>query len=507
MTSGPSPPPSTGVSPVHPPAGVGAAPATSEAWLRRMAPWVAAGLLAGALLLAYLGKAVCLDGETGFLGRTRYCYSDVRVLWSFRGFDVDAVPYAGPPPGYPVAYSFEYPPGMAFPAWLIALATDSRRGFFNLHAVSFAVAAFVALAGLDRALTTRVDGRPGPQAVPRGPVAGRSRWRLLGLALSPGLVLFGMQNWDLWVVAVVALGLGAAARGHPWAAAVSFGVGAAVKWWPALLVVVLLTGPWAPAARTDGRWPRHLPGISLDLRPALVAAATWAAWQLPALAVSPTGWWQALSFHLQRSANYDSTAAAIANVGQTLAPGWFWSAPYTTIYTVVSLSLLVAGAGYVIYRLGRHTLAPADATLALVALFLFTGKVFSPQFVLWLLPVAVVATVSWTPVLAVEASNAAVWLLYAPWLGNFDQQGFAGFLEAAQGLSVVRSLAVAWLVAAALWPPHHRPGGGVAREPGPEAAAGSTRPTQRGRKAPTRSSASPATPATRRVSPTPAYQA
>lgn len=76
---------------------------------------------------------------------------------------------------------------------------------------------------------------------------------------------------------------------------------------------------------------------------------------------------------------------------------------------------------------------------------------FSPQFIVWLLPVAVVSRVGWTPVLAVEATNAAVWLLYGPWMAHHQDAAFSGFLVAAQAMSVVRAAAVAWLVVAALW--------------------------------------------------------
>ncbi len=395
----------------------------------RAALWVSLAVLGGTLLLAYGGKAVCLDGEPGFWGVTRYCYSDVRVLWGYRGFDVDALPYAGVPPGYPVDYTFEYPPGLAFPAWLIALATDSRAAFFNLHAVTFAAAAVATLWQLERALTDLArTGRP------------RSRWRLLGFALSPGLVLFGMQNWDLWAVVLVAAGLAAAARRRPMHAAVWFGLGAAVKWWPALLVVTLLVGPWAPRDR----------GRRLALRPAAVAAGVWALAQLPAVVVSPTAWARSLAFHLERGANLDSAVSALGSVGAELLPGRFWGGGFTTLATVVSLTLLLVGTAYISWRLERGNVDPGDAALALVALFLFTSKVFSPQFVLWLLPVAVLSTVSWTPVLAVEASNAGVWLLYGPWMALGAEPRFAGLLRAAQGMAVVRWATVGWLVTVAL---------------------------------------------------------
>lgn len=424
---------------------------------QRLAPWVAGAALVVTFGLAYAGKAVCLGGEDGFWGMTRYCYSDVRILWSFRGFDVDAVPYAEPPADYPTEYTLEYPPGMAFPAYLIGLLVDTQRGFFNVHALTFAAAVGAGLVALDRALQAiRGDTR----------LRCRSRWRTLGFALSPGLILFGLQNWDLWPVGLVALGLSAAARRRPHAAAVWFGLGAATKWWPALLVVLLLAGPWAPEERPSRRRPTI---AGLHWRPAAVAAGAWAAVQVPAVLINAEGWWAALRFHLTRPANLDSAISAIARFGGTVAPGAFWGDTFTDLWTVASLSLLVAGAWYVAGRLRTGAIDPGDAALALVALFLLTSKVFSPQFIVWLLPVAVVSRVGWMPVLAVEATNAAVWLLYGPWMAHHQDAEFSGFLVAAQAMSVVRAAAVAWLVVAALW--HDR----FVQPPAPMAAASAGR--------------------------------
>ena len=414
--------------------------------LERAAPWLAAVLLVGTLTLSYVGKAVCIAEEAGFWGITRYCYSDVRVLWSFRGFDVDALPYAGAPPGYVEDYPIEYPPGLAFGAHAIALATETRRSFFNLHALTFAVAAAVAMWQLDRAL--------------RG--MGLRRTRLLGFALSPALVLFGMLNWDLWPVALVAGGLAAAVRRRPVLAGVLFGLGAAVKWWPALLVPLLLVGLWAPEERADAEGGTYRGD---RFNPAFAAAGAWALVQIPALVISPSGWWAAITFHLQRPPNLDSAYAAISTLGNYLWPSGFWVGPpddqflrltYTELTTWLTIGLMAIGLVHVYRRLERGDLRPGNAALALIALFLLTGKVFSPQFVLWLLPVAVVATVPWTSILAVEFTNALVWALYGPWMGHINDPRYGGFLHASQGMTVLRSAMLVWVVVAALSARHEQ---------------------------------------------------
>lgn len=81
----------------------------------------------------------------------------------------------------------------------------------------------------------------------------------------------------------------------------------------------------------------------------------------------------------------------------------------------VSLAVLVLGAAVVVRRLPRRLVDPVDAMLALVALFLVTSKVFSVQFVLWLLPLLVLSRVPARRLVLVQLVGSAVWLLYAPW--------------------------------------------------------------------------------------------
>ena len=198
-----------------------------------------------------------------------------------------------------------------------------------------------------------------------------------------------------------------------------------------------------------GRWsPRR--GRAIDLRPGLVAFAAWLVPQVPALLVGPGRWWDAIWVHLRRSPNLDSTVAALEHLGSSLWPGAFWDGGFARLVTVVTLGALAGGAVLVARRLRSGRLSPTDAALALVGLFLLTSKVFSPQFVLWILPLAVAAGVSWWPVVAVEATNAAVWLLFAPWLATPEMAEGDPLLIAAQAASVLRTVAVAWLVLAAV---------------------------------------------------------
>ncbi len=382
---------------------------------------VAALLFAAVLVLSWAGKAVCIDGENGFWRVTRYCYSDISILWSFRGFDVDALPYAGAPAGYVTDYVFEYPPGLGFGAWFIALLTDTRRGFFTLTGLTLAASAMATFAA-----ATWVVLRDQ-----------RDPTRLLLLALSPALLLFAFQNWDLWAVAPAFLAVAALASGRRELAAVLIGVGFAMKWWPGLLGLLLVWGPWAAA--------HDLPRAE-RFRAPMIAAGVGLLAQVPAILASPAGWVEAHLFHARRTTNLESGLQGIHDLGQYLAPSGFWDGGWWTLVSIASLGVLVGGLALVGRRLRDDAIDPQDAALAIVALFLLSSRVASPQFVLWLVPFVVVSRVSVLPLVVVEALNAVNWLLYGPALAGGDR----GFLHAAQAVGLLRRVAVGWLVYEAL---------------------------------------------------------
>lgn len=394
---------------------------------RRTIVLVAAGLFLVVLGLSWWGKEVCLDGERGFWAITRYCYSDVHILWSFRGFDVDAVPYAGAPVGYVENYVFEYPTGLGFGAWVLALLTDSRRGFFNLNAFTLAICAIVAFVACARVLR-RAD---------------RSPWWLLGMALSPALLLFGFQNWDLWAVAPAVLGVSWAQRGRPVGAAVWFAIGTAMKWWPGLLLLLVAFGVWAPGAvdnpdpGTKARW-----WASRRWRPVVVWLGVTALLQAPALVISVRGWVDAHLFHLRRTTNIESGLQGLHDLGGHLWPGSFWDNGFWRLLSVGSLLVLVGLLVVIGRRLHQRTIDPLDAALAIVTLFLVTSRVASPQFLLWLIPFAVIARANWLPILAAEMLNAINWLLYGPVLAGGDQ----GFTRASQAVGLLRWFVLLWVL-------------------------------------------------------------
>jgi hypothetical protein len=127
----------------------------------------------------------------------------------------------------------------------------------------------------------------------------------------------------------------------------------------------------------------------------------------PFVALSPGGTWGLVSYHLDRPLQIESTGGAyllglnvLADVpvrvttsfGSQGLPG---GGP--DVIAAISTVLLVSGLAAIAWTLLvllRRARPPADARLALaaacasIALLLATGKVLSPQFLIWLLPVA-----------------------------------------------------------------------------------------------------------------------
>src|SRR5690606_18696927 len=80
---------------------------------------------------------------------------------------------------------------------------------------------------------------------------------------------------------------------------------------------------------------------------------------------------------------------------------------------MVSLALLCLGIAAVTLGAPRRPRLAQICFLALAA-FMITNKVWSPQFVLWLVPLAVLARPNWRPLALWQA--AEVWYFFAIWL-------------------------------------------------------------------------------------------
>jgi uncharacterized membrane protein len=225
-------------------------------------------------------------------------------------------------------------------------------------------------------------------------------WDAALVALSPLVVVHAFTNFDTLAVACATGGMLALARRRPWLAGVLLGVGGAFKFYPLLLLLpVLLVG-----------LRRRQIGISA--RTIAGALLTWLAINLPVALLWPAGWWEFFRLNQTRPADPDSLYFVVSyftgwqGFDGTLADG---QTP-EILNAVVAVLLVLACIG--IAALAFYAPRPprlASLAFLLVAAFLLVNKVWSPQYSLWLVPLAVLALPRWRLVLAWMAIDALVW--------------------------------------------------------------------------------------------------
>jgi uncharacterized membrane protein len=309
--------------------------------------------------LGFLDKAACRAGawNTAVGEFQAHCYTDIYPLYYAEGLSDGKIPYVGHHVEYPVLIGA----AMQAVAWLVRPISNPfirGREFFDLTVVLLAL---FALAGV---LATGYLAGPG------------RRWTALLVALSPAVILAAFINWDLIVMGLVAVSMAAWAARRLVLAGVLLGLGIATKFYPVvffgpLLLLCLRAGRMRAFWITTGS-----------------AAAAWLAVNLPVMIVATTGWdtfyW--LSDH--RPADWGSIWYFLEYLRWPLLGTG-------TVTTLNELSLAVfclACAGIAVLALAapRRPRLPQLFFLTLAA-FLMTSKVWSPQYVIWLTPLVVLA--------------------------------------------------------------------------------------------------------------------
>jgi len=342
----------------------------------RAGVWVLLGLSCLTLALGWVQKAPCrTHAWRAEYQYTRMCYSDVFALYFAEGLAEGKTPYAEHPVEYPVVIGGLMAAGAEVAALFPREERPSR--FFDVTAL------LLAGCGLVMAATTiGLAGR-------------RRRWDAAMVALAPVLVLHAYTNWDLAAAALTGLGLLAWARCRPGWAGVWLGLGTATKLYPVLLLVPL----FLLCLRM-----RRLPEFR---RTALAAALSWLAVNLPIWWAYPDAFGRFYSLNRTRAADWDSLWFALQHVrGRPLDPGLAAGAAPTVLNALAAAGFLLGLAGIAALAL-RAPVRPRLAQLAFLTLvaFLLSNKVFSPQYSIWLLPLAVLARPRWPAFLGWQVSE------------------------------------------------------------------------------------------------------
>lgn len=374
-------------------------------------------------ILAVVSKSACRTHGWGMPNVYRgICYSDWASLYGARGFADD--PWA-PFTGAGADAAFEYPVLMSVIASLTSLLVP-RSENLSLQTLSyFDINTFFVV--LLWAVVVIAVAKS----------AGRRPWDAAIVAASPAMAFAATVNWDMWAVAFLALGLLALGREHPWLAGVLIGLGAATKLYPALVLGALLV-----LAIRSGRW-------SGFLKVTAGAAGAWLAVNLPFALADTERWKTFYTFSAERGAGNSSLWQAWDltlgswNPALHTTPGLI-SVLGTGLFALCCLGILILG------LVSPRPPRVASLAFLVVAAFVLFGKVYSPQFILWLIPLAALAYPRWRTMLVWQGIEIAhfigIWLFL--YVRSGEEDITVAFPDGLFVLMVVgHMLAVVWVCA------------------------------------------------------------
>ncbi|HEY2206371.1 MAG TPA: glycosyltransferase 87 family protein [Pseudonocardia sp.] len=370
-------------------------------------------LLAAVLTLAagWLVKSPCLQQAPGPDGQltldwqngrqyVSMCYTDVVTLYGDHRLAGGGLPYrthwtvlgAGAGERY-----MDYPVLTGFLLWVTARLTGRYEAqaaggglptglpevvFFTLTAVVLAACWLTVVWAVRRMRPVRP-------------------WDAALVALSPLALLHVFTGVDAVAVAGSSVALYLFARGSPGRAGALLGVAACATVYAALLLVPVTLVAWRR---------RQLAGARAAV---LGATASWWLLNLPIAVVFTSGWPEFLRGWLRGGPEPDSVYFALSTfTGWPGFDGVLAPAQTPTRLNMVVVGLFLACCVGLAVLVRRAPRPPRLASLCflVVAAALLVNKAWSPQFSLWLVPLAVLALPRWRLLVAWMTVDALVWV-------------------------------------------------------------------------------------------------
>ena len=296
-----------------------------------------------ASLLSFAKFSHCEN--TGWATPDQYihaCYSDLPALYGSRGLDKNAWPFTSDD------NSVEYPVVTAMVMYVTSFVANSPVSYFNVN-IFFLILLFVATVLLVRKIR--------PEFAYLVPVA-------------PAMIASLYINWDLWAIATMMLAIYWFDRKQYLHSSLVMGVSISTKFLPIFLLIPIAFILWRDAK------VREL------VKYVAVVAGTWVAINVPFALTTPTGWWRFYKLNLERGADWGSFWLALQQLGFSL-----------TNLNYLSILLLLIALTTVALLLFELKYTPTLAAVAFIVLasVMLASKVYSPQYVLWLTPLAAIA--------------------------------------------------------------------------------------------------------------------
>jgi len=329
------------------------------------------------------------------------CYSDLPTLFGERGMVDNKWPYASD------TNSVEYPVLTGLVMYATSFVAHSPVSYFNFNALLLALL-FIAVVVLARKIK--------PEYAYLVPVA-------------PAMIASLYINWDLWAIATMMMAIYWFDRKAYLFSSIALAVSISTKFLPIFLLLPILFILW----RTNQ--------IRELVKYCLTTSAIWLAINLPFALTTPTGWWRFYKLNMDRQADWGSLWLAFNHLGLGLS----------NLNYLALLLLLIGLTSFAIFLFElRHTPSLASVAFIVLAIVMMASKVYSPQYVLWLTPLAVIALTNkkdlhafWIWQGAETLYHVAIWQHLALFTGahfGLQQGGYAT-------ISLIRIAATAYLAA------------------------------------------------------------
>ena len=270
------------------------------------------------------------------------CYSDLPSLFGARGLDNSAWPYASN------ENSVEYPVITGVVMYATSFVANSPVSYFNVN-IFFLVLLFLA--------TVLIVRKIRPEFSYLVPVA-------------PAMIASLFINWDLWAIATMMLAIYWFDRKQYLNSSLAMAISISTKFLPVFLLIPIAFILWREAKAKE------------LIKYLAVVAATWLAINLPFALTTPTGWWRFYKLNLERGADWGSIWLAMQQLGVN-----FTNLNYLSI---LLLLISMTSIAIVLFEL-KYTPTLASVAFLVLASVMVASKVYSPQYVLWLTPLAAIA--------------------------------------------------------------------------------------------------------------------
>jgi uncharacterized membrane protein len=327
------------------------------------------------LMLHWSVKSGCADGNWSHFKQYRHaCYTDVVALYDADGLSAGKIPYVDTAIKYPVLTGV-FMGLTGLPVHDYAAGTPGVNAYTWFYNVNFFLLGAVAVACVGLMLSMRRK-RP---------------WDVAMFAASPALLLSATANWDLLAVGFAVWALWAWSRRRVVFAGVLIGLGTATKLWPVLLLVPILMLCWRAGKQREA------------LITAAGAGVAWFLVNLPFWFAYQANWKAFYTENLQRGPDWGSfwyIGAHLWRPGTSYGVQPFIALQQQQHVTALNalswtlFGLAVVAIGYLAYLVPRRPRL-AQVAFLVVAAFCLTSKVWSQQYVLWLVPLALLARPRW----------------------------------------------------------------------------------------------------------------